>query len=176
MSAIRQFRVPESDANSSAHLEVSKPEPAPAAENPLQLLRDAIAQLKSPTGALPDQQQVANLLAEAREALEHANVIATAVSRSDAHLIQAEFEQALDSLDHGLTTYPNDPILIARRRAVEEQQRAFDSAAAVRGAIEEAQWLLEHDRTDLAAQFLKEKATELPDQEELTARLGELEA
>ncbi|HJZ96784.1 MAG TPA: energy transducer TonB [Candidatus Solibacter sp.] len=176
MSAIRQFRIPESDANSPAYLDASKPEPAPAPENPLQLLRDAIAQLKSPTGALPDQQQVANLLAEAREALEHANVIASAVSRSDAHLIQAEFEQALDSLDQGLATYPNDPILIARRSAVEEQQSAFQSAAAVRDAMQEAQWLLEHDRTDLAAQFLKEKAAELPDQEELAARLGELQA
>src|SRR5215468_7695857 len=125
MSAIRQFRVPESDANSSAHLEVSKPEPVPAPENPLQLLRDAIAQLKSPTGALPDQQQVANLLAEAREALEHANVVASAVSRCNGHLAQAEFEQALDALDQALVTYPNDTILTARRHGVEEQQRAF---------------------------------------------------
>jgi protein TonB len=176
MSAIRQFRIPENDANSSAYLEASKPEPGPAPENPLQLLRDAIAQLKSPTGALPDQQQVANLLVEAREALEHANIVGSAVSRCERHLTQAEFAPALITLDQALIIYPDDPILVARRSAVEEQQRTFQSAAAVRGAIEEAQWLLEHDRTDLATQFLKDKAAELPDEEELIARLCELES
>jgi protein TonB len=176
MSAIRQFRIPENDANSAAYLDVSKPEPVSAPEDPLQLLRDAIAQLKSPTGVLPDQQQVANLLAEAREALEHANFVGGAVSRSDGYVAQTEFERALNTLDQALVVYPDDPILIARRQAVEEQQRVYQSASAVRGAMEQAQWLLEHDRTDLAAQFLKEKTAELPDQEELAVRLAELEA
>jgi TonB family protein len=119
---------------------------------------------------------VANLLAEAREALEHANVVARAVAQCNAYLVEGGFEQALEALNEGLRVYPDDRMLAARRRAVEQQEKAFRSAAAVRGAIEEAKWLLDHDRTDLAAQFLKEKATELPDQEELTSRLAELEA
>jgi protein TonB len=176
MSARHQVRA--SDGEGLARNETKAPgaSPAPARDNPLQLLRDAIAQLKSPTGGLPDQEQVANLLAEAREALEHANVVGRAVAQCEGHLREAQFEQALEALDGALRTYPDDPLLAGRRRGVEEQLKAFQSAAAVRGAIEEAKWLLDHDRTDLAAQFLKEKAAELPDEEELTARLAELEA
>jgi len=176
MSAIRQFRVPEREPSNAADQEIPPVAPGPVRDNPLQLLRDAIAQLKSPTGALPDQEQVANLLAEAREALEHANVIGRALSQCDAHLYEGKFGPAFEALDEGLRTYPDDPTLVARRSAVEEQEKAFHSAAAVRGAIEEAKWLLDHDRTDLAAQFLKQKAAELPDQEELAVRLAELEA
>jgi TonB family protein len=171
---MRQFRIPE-EAKTAADQEIPTAAQIPR-DNPLELLRDAIAQLKSPAGAITDQQQVANLLAEAREALEHASVVARAVAQCDAHLSEDRFEQALEALDEGLHVYPDDRMLAARRRAAEQQQIAFCSAAAVRGAIEEAKWLLDHDRTDLAAQFLKEKAAELPDQEELTIRLAELEA
>src|SRR5262249_34037964 len=135
-----------------------------------------IEQLKSPTGGLPDQEQLANLLAETRAALEHANVVARAVSQCERHLGEVHFEKAFEALDEGLLAYPGDAALVARRRQVEERQKAFQSAAAVRGAIEEADWLLTHDRTDLAAQFLREKAAELPDQQELAGRLNELEA
>jgi protein TonB len=176
MSAIRQIRPPESDANPTPNPEVSGAGNGTARDNPLQLLRDAIAQLKSPSGGLPDQEQVANLLAEAREALEHANVVARAAAQCEAHVKEGRFDQAFEALDEGLLVYPGDLALLARRGAVEERQKAFVSAAAVRGAIEEAKWLLDHDRTDLAAQFLKEKAAELPDQEELSAHLAELEA
>ena len=176
MSALRQFRAPENKATSSADPEISVVAPAPACDDPLQLLRDAIAQLKSSNGDLPDQAQVANLLTEAREALERANVIGAAVARCEACLKEGEFEKAFASLDEGLTVYPGDLVLVARRRQVEEQQKAFHSAAAVRGALEEAKWLLDQDRTDLAAHLLKEKAAQLPDQAELTSRLQELEA
>jgi len=150
--------------------------PVPVRDNPLQLLRDAIDQLKSPNGGLPDQEQVAKLLAEAREALEHANVVSRAASQCDAAIQEAQFEKAFEVLDEGLRAYPDDPTLLLRRRAVAEQEKAFHSAAAAKGAIEEANWLLNQDRTDLATQFLKEKSAELPDQQELTARLLELEA
>ena len=176
MSAIRQFRAPESEAISLADPEKPALAPAPACDNPLQLLRDAIAQLKSSNGDLPDQAQVANLLAEAREALERANVIGAAVTRCETYLKEAQFEKAFASLDEGLEVYPADLVLVARRRQVEERQKDFHSAAAVRGALEEAKWLLDQDRTDLATHLLKEKAAELPDQAELISRLEELKA
>src|SRR5215469_13001876 len=119
---------------------------------------------------------MANLLVEAREALERANVIANAVAQCNAHLAEEKFEQAFAALDESLDAYPGDPRLVARRREVEERQKAFHSAAAVRGAIQEANWLLDHDRTDLAAQLLKQKACELPDQRELSACLSGLES
>jgi TonB family protein len=176
MSAIRQFSAPESEAISLADPEKPAVVPAPARANALQLLRDALTQLKSSNGDLPDQAQVANLLAEAREALERANLIGGAVAQCDAFLKAAQFEKACASLDECLKLYPSDPVLVARRRQVEEQQKAFHSDAAVRGALEEAKWLLDQDRTDLAAHLLKEKAAELPDHAELISRLEELEA
>jgi protein TonB len=176
MSAIPQFRANQKEAISAAGPEVPQAPSDPSRDNPLQLLRYAIEQLKSPTGGLPDQEQLANLLVETREALEHANVVAHAVSQCEQRLGDVQFEKAFEALDDGLRAYPGDPALVTRRRQVEERQKAFHSAAAAREAIEEADWLLNQDRTDLAAQLLREKAAELPDQEELTARLTELEA
>jgi hypothetical protein len=91
MSAIRQVRPRERE-----DIPPSVSEPAPEApgterDNPLELLRDAIARLKSSEGAVPDQALVAGLLAEAREALEHANVVARAVAQCDGFLDAAQF-------------------------------------------------------------------------------------
>jgi protein TonB len=176
MSAIPQFRANEKEAISGAGPEVPDAPSGPSRENPLQLLRYAIEQLKSPAGGLTDQEQLANLLVETREALEHANVVAQAVSQCEHHLGELQFEKAFEALDDALHAYPCDPALMTRRRQVEERQNAFHSAAAVRGAIQEAEWLLNQDRTDLAAQLLREKAVELPGHQELNARLNELEA
>src|SRR5690349_17288991 len=142
MSAIHQFRASEGDGFPVVPPEIPPAGPVPVRDNPLQLLRDAIEQLKSPNGGLPDQEQVAKLLAEAREALEHANVISRAVSQCEAARQNAQFETAFAALDEGLRAYPDDPALLLRRRAVAEQQKAYHSAAAARGAIEEANWLL----------------------------------
>src|ERR1700704_5988156 len=62
MSAVHQFRARENEALTVADpvMLIAAPEPA---RDPLQLLRDAIASLKSSNGDLPDQAQVANLLA-----------------------------------------------------------------------------------------------------------------
>ncbi len=175
MSAIPQFRPGESSAGPT---DPKQPVavPAPTGGNTVQLLQDAIAKLKSSNGDLPDHAQVASLLAEAREALEHANVIARAAEQSQAFLKEGDFDKALEALDTGLLVYPEDPALITRRRKVEEQQKTFHSAAAVRTALDQAEWLLELDRTDLAARLLEEKIADLPDQPALKARLDELEA
>jgi protein TonB len=176
MSAISHFGARESQASSAADPEALAAPHALGRDNPVQLLREAIAQLNSSNGDLPDRTQVANLLAEAREALERANVIARAAAQCEELLRDAQFEKAFEALDAGLRVYPADPALLARRRQVEERQKAFHCAAAVRAALEEAQWLLNQDRPDLAVHFLGEKAAELPDQPALVGRMGELEA
>jgi protein TonB len=176
MSAIPQVRIREREVISTAAPEVRIAAPAPGRDNPLQLLREAIAGLNSSNGELADQAQVADLLAEAREALERANVINRAVTLCEEFLREAQFDKAFQSLDVGLLAYPGAPALVTRRCDVEGQQRAFHSAATVRTALEEAQWLLDQDRPDLAAHLLKEKAADLPDQPALISRLEEFEA
>src|ERR1019366_18849 len=176
MSAIPQVRVREREFIPAADPDVRIPAATPGRDNPLQLLRDALAGLNSSNGELADQAQVADLLAEAREALERANVINRAVAQCEEFLREARSDKALQALDAGLLAYPEAPALVTRRCEVERQQSALLSAATVRTALEEAQWLLDRDRPDLAARLLKEKAADLPDQPALIFRLQEFEA
>src|ERR1035437_8746593 len=176
MSPIPQVRIREREVISTAAPEVRIAAPAPGRDNPLQLLREARAGLNSSNGELADQAQVADLLAEAREAVERANVINRAVTLCEEFLREAQFDKAFQSLDAGLLAYPGAPALVTRRCDVEGQQSAFHSAATVRTAPEEAQWLLDRDRPDLAARLLKQKAADLPDEQAPISRLEEFEA
>jgi len=175
MSAVPQFRLRDDGA-----LPITDPStpsvPPSGSSKTVQLLQDAIARLNSSHGDLPDHAQVVNLLAEAREALERATVITRAAEQSEGFLKEGQFDKALGALDAVLLVYPADPALVTRRRKVEDQQQAFHCAAAVRTALEQAEWLLDQDRIDLAAHFLEEKVSDLPDQPALKARLEELEA
>ena len=175
MSATHDRRARESVASSSADPESLIHAPEPRRDDPLQLLRDAIAGLKLSNGDVPNQAEVVGLLAEAREVLEHANVVGLITTQCAAFLANDQFDQAFEALDTGLLAYPEDPALIARRRSVEERQNEIRVAAAVRTAIEETKWLLDQGRPDLAAQFLREKVSEWPDQPALNSRLQEIE-
>jgi TonB family protein len=176
MRAIAQVRARETEDSSTVDSEARIAAPVAVSDNPLQLLREAIACLNSSNGELADQAEVVDLLAEAREALERASLISRAVAQYEEFLRAAQFDKAFQALDAGLLAYPGDAALTARRSEVEERQRKFESAATARTALEEAEWLLDHDRPDLAANFLKEKAAGLPDQPALTSRLEALEA
>jgi protein TonB len=176
MSAILQVRARESEAITTAENATPAAVVVPGRDNPLQLLREAITRLNSSNGEFPDQTQMADLLAEVQEALERAGVIGRVVAQCEEFAAEAQFEKGFRALDAGLLASPGDPALIARRCDLVERQRAFQSAATVRTALEEAHWLLNQDRLDLAANFLKEKAADLPDQPALISRLEEIEA
>jgi TonB family protein len=143
--------------------------------DPIELMRTVVSQLRSSNGGLGDKGQISQLLAEAQAVLEHANVIDRATSQCQEFLAAAEFDKAFEALDAGLLAYPDDPALIAYRKEVESRQNAFQTAASARTALEEADWFVGQNRTDLAVQLLKEKAGELSN-EALTQRLHELEA
>ena len=174
MSAI-PIRASESEGAPTPDSEKRAPAEA-RREGPAQLLREVIASLNSSNGELLDQTQMADLLKEAREALEHANAISRSLAECQEFLRKEKFEEAFQALDRCLQKYPTDPTLISRRREVEEQQKAFVIAAAVKTVLEEAKWLLDQDRPDLAAQLLREKSAELPDRPSLIALLNAAEA
>jgi periplasmic protein TonB len=176
MSEVPQFRALDIDPSSAAGDELTALAPPLERDNPLQLLREAIDRLNSSAGDLPDQTQVANLLTEARQALERTNAIARVVTQCREFLKESQFKKALEAIDTGLIAYPGDPALVKQRSEMEARQKAFDSAAAVSSAIGEAKWLMDQDRPDLAAQFLKEQAARLADQQALVSRLEEIEA
>ena len=175
MSATHQDSARESVASSSADPESLIHVPELRRDDPLQLLRDAIAGLKLQTGEVPNQAEVVGLLSEAREALEHANMVSRITTQCAAFLANDQFDQAFVVLDAGLLAYPGDPALVARRRTVEERQNEIRVAAAVCRAVEETKWLLDQDRPDLAAQFLREKVSEWPGQPALHSRLQEID-
>ena len=163
MSRTLQISVRESEAVSTAEPRTLVAVPTPGRDNPLQLLREAITRLNSPNGEIPDQAQMADLLAEVREALERANVVARVAAQCEEFMRDAQFDKAFEALDAGFLAYPADPALL-RRCDLEDKQRAFESAAMVQRALEETHWFLNHSRLDLAANFLKEKTAEFPDQ------------
>ncbi len=167
MSAVPQFRAGEGEEPVS---------PEVAAGNPLHLLRAAIAGLNAGEGDAPDEAQLAKLLAETHEALERAKAVAHAMAECDHALREHQFEKAWGALDTVLAAYPGDASVLKRRRLVEEQERAYRTATAVRSALEEVEWLMQQNRPDLAAHFLKEKTAERPDQTALRVRLEEIEA
>ncbi|HEY1338822.1 MAG TPA: TonB family protein [Bryobacteraceae bacterium] len=140
------------------------------------MLREAIARLNSSGAEIPDQTQVADLLAATRDALERAKAIARAVSQCDELAAGRQFDQALAALDQGLSAYPADPVLLSRRTEVEKQRKEFHTATAVQAGLQETQWFLDQNRPDLAVQFLKDAAAALPDQAALILRLQETEA
>ncbi len=121
------------------------------------------------------EQSVADLLAECVEAAERASTIAEARAQCDSLCRAERFDKAISVLDLALRAYPDDPDLSALKHDVEQRQREFESAATVRQALQEVQWLLDQDRVDLAVQFLREKSSILPDQAALTSRLAAVE-
>jgi TonB family protein len=148
---------------------------APEQNDPLELLRAAIDGLNSSDGEFGQRPQFASLFAEAGQALEHAAVVARARAQSEAAVSQGQFENAFQALDTALVLYPADPALLKRRRYIEEQQKASEVAAEVQKTLAEAQWLLDQNRPDLAAQFLREKVPHLAGEPALAARLKELD-
>jgi TonB family protein len=148
----------------------------PERSDPLELLRAAIDGLNSSDGEFIQQSQFASLLAEAERALEHAAVVAQALTGSEEAVSRGQFENAFQALDTALVLYPTDPALLKRRSHVEEQRKAFERAAEVQKTLAEAQWLLDQNRPDLAAQFLREKVPHLADEPAVNARLNELDA
>ncbi|HLK50225.1 MAG TPA: TonB family protein [Bryobacteraceae bacterium] len=123
----------------------------------------------------PQEQGVATLLAECCEAAERAATVAQARRECELSCREARFENAIAILDAAGRAYPDDPNLAELRLEVEERRREREEAAAVRQALEEAQWLLDQDRVDMAVQFLREKSAAQPKQAELAARLAEAE-
>ncbi len=176
MSAVLQSRIGKVEGDSAPERETPGVRPSLEPDDPLQLLRVAINRLNSSNGEPQDQAQMANLLGQVQEALERANVIGRAFARCEESVAEAKFDEALHPLNDALSAYPNDAALLARRCEVEDRRTAFASATTVRAVFEEAQWLVQQNRPDLAARVLKEKAAALPDQPALVSRLAEIES
>lgn len=116
----------------------------------------------------PDDPRLPQLLARAREARERECAIAEAVEQCGRLCREGNYQGGLQVLDAALAIHRNDPVLLEKRREVEAQ-------SAVRPVLEEARWLMDQDRPDLAAQFLREKAAALPGQPDLAERLAAVE-
>src|SRR5262249_33525304 len=106
---------------------------------------------------------------------DRALAIAEASAECSRWRAEGNYEKALATLETALTSYPDDTHLASLRVDVRQQAAEARDAAAAVSAIEEADWLVEQDRPDLAAQMLREKSAALPSRTELGARLADVE-
>ncbi len=140
-----------------------------------QRFTDAVARLEAASTEYPDEAMFGTLLALAREAEERSQNIAEALAQCDRFRQEEQFERALEVLDAVLAIYALEPSVLAVRGEVEQQWRDFKSAAITRPILDEVEWLLQQDRPDLAAHFLRDKSAGLADQPILAARLTAIE-
>ena len=140
-----------------------------------QRFEEAAAMLDRLQAEFPQEQTVQDLLAECGEASERAATIAEVWTRCASLCRDEQFDNALGVVDAALAAYPDDADLIALRTDVEQRQREFQAAAIVRQVLDEAQWLLDQDRVDLAVQFLREKCSAMPQEAALRSRLADVE-
>ena len=128
----------------------------------------AVEILEPLSAEFPGEARLQELRGQAREAMERACALAEALAQCDRLCLEGQFPSGLQVLDAALAVHRNDPLLVRKRREVEAQY-------AVRPVLEEARWLLEQDRPDLAVQFLREKAAAFSNQPELAAQLAVVE-
>jgi len=140
-----------------------------------QRFEEAAGILERLRGEFPQEQTLDDLWTECGEASERAATIAEVWTRCASFCRDERFENALGVVDAALAAYPDDADLIALRKDVEQRQRQFQAAAVVRQVLDEAQWLLDQDRVDLAVQFLREKASTMPEEPALRSRLAAVE-
>jgi Protein kinase domain/Gram-negative bacterial TonB protein C-terminal len=123
----------------------------------------------------PAEEQIRELRKEAEASVAKAAAIAVALQRCDEHRLEYNLDAALEVLDAALASYPGEAELVDARAEVAGRKEAMLSAVVVRAALQEVRWLLDKDRPDLAAQFLRDKLAELPGDPTLVSRLSEIE-
>jgi TonB family protein len=122
----------------------------------------------------PYHAEAAELLEAVRQAIlrEEAEAkIEQQLAKAKSLLLLQSFDDALSILEELRAEFPDFPVVeqwLAHVRGQKEE-------AAVRRVAEEAQWLVGQGRPDLAAQLLREKLADLPDEPELLTRLAAIE-
>src|SRR5262249_10888889 len=99
-----------------------------------------------------------------------------AIARCRECRTASQFDEAITGLDQALTLYPADARLLALRSEITAELRERQGAARKAQVLEEAQWLVDRGRPDLAAQLLRESCRQMPDQADLPARLSAVQA
>ncbi len=136
---------------------------------------EAVFILEALSGEFPGETRLSDLLAQARAAMERASRVRGTIARAEEFCREGQFAEALGFIDAALTDLPSDPVLGAFRRDLEQHWEAHKSSVAVRQVLEEAEWLLNQDRPDLAAQFLRERAADFPNDPNVISRLAAIE-
>jgi serine/threonine-protein kinase len=131
---------------------------------------DAIAVLEQAVRSYPNEEPLVRLLATNKElrANEARRLAIENIIREAAGMLDAQrFEQAIETLRGGLTSYPAEPQLTewldrARKTEAEETRRR-----AVRKVIDAASTLIENQQYDAAIAALGKEVKKYPDEPEL---------
>ena len=136
---------------------------------------EAIAVIEAAAVEFPGDGVLAQLRERARREEERAGIVDRATARCLQLCQEQRFDQAREALEGALLAVPGEPALQDLRQRVDAQARIYQRAAYVRETLEQADWLVEQDRPDLAARFLREWPGGVYDEPDLAKRLKELE-
>ena len=140
---------------------------------------DALIILAGLRDECPDSEEI-------RQWLEHVEMQKAKAERQ-AHLeaqrqsvgslvAQGRLADAVPLLEQLTAEFPEDePLSALLLEAREQMEQDARVAAAVRTALDEAQWLADSQRLDLAAQLLRAKAAEFPNDPSVASRLAAIE-
>jgi TonB family protein len=136
---------------------------------------EAIAVVEAAVVEFPGNTALAELRERARREEERAAVIDRETARCDQLCREWRFDLAREAVERALSVLPGEPALRDLQQRVDAQERTHQRAARVREALRQADWLVEQDRPDLAARFLKEWLGGALDEPQLAERLKDLE-
>jgi hypothetical protein len=166
-------RTLQAEAERQARLQVELGE----ARSLLEQLRgaEAVAKLEELRKEFPEEEQLSDLLLQAQKVMERGLVTAQAIAQCDQFRRAEQFDEALAVLDSALATGVGETAILVLRSEVEAQRREFRSAAAARRLLNEAQWLQDRDRPDLAVQLLRNGYADFSGQPDYCSKLATIE-
>ena len=97
--------------------------------------------------------------------------VAEVLEQVDRYRREWQFDAALEVADAALAATEGDETLLELRGLLDTEREEHLRATVVRQALQEAQWFMDQDRPDLAAQLLRESQTACPRDAELAGRL-----
>ena len=140
---------------------------------------DALTILTDLRDQCPDSEEIRQWLehVETQKAKAERQARLEAQRQSVGSLVaQGRIADAVPLLEQLTAEFPEDePLSTLLLEAREQMERDARVATAVRTALDEAQWLADSQRLDLAAQLLRAKAAEFPNDPSVASRLAAIE-
>ncbi|HYM11532.1 MAG TPA: protein kinase [Bryobacterales bacterium] len=125
----------------------------------------AVRILEQGLQSYPEEAELQRALEEtvaASASYEREQVVARVLAQCARCREEHRLDEALELVNSSLTMHGGDAALLDLRGQLEKEREERQRAAAVRKAQQEAQWLMDQGRLDLAVQLLRQNSTAYP--------------